>query len=130
MPRYLSPQWFEEVNAATRPEGQAADTTGAARLTLQQVVTGAPEGEVRYWVRVRDGSVEAGLGEAAEADATVSQSYDTAVAVVTGQLSVQAALMAGRIRLSGRISALVDQHEALEGIDAAFADVRRRTTYE
>ncbi len=128
MPRYLSPSWFEEVNTAARREARPADGAGA-RLTLQQVVTGAPEGEVRYWVRVGDGSVEAGLGEAVDADATVSQSYDTAVAVVTGQLSVEAALMAGRIRLSGRISALVDQHEALEGIDAAFAYVRRRTTY-
>ena len=130
MARYLSEQWFEEVNAATGQSHRPATRGDGAGLTLQQVVTGTPFGEVRYWVRVRDGSLEAGLGEAGSPDATVSQSYETAVAVVTGQLSVQAALMAGRIRLSGRMSALVEQREALEGIDAAFADVRRRTTYE
>ncbi len=129
MARYLSQQWFEEVNAALGQDRQPASEAGAG-LTLQQVVTGTPDGEVRYWVRVHDGAVEAGLGEAGSPDATVSQSYETAVDVVTGQLTVQAALMAGRIRLSGKIAALIEQREALEGIDAAFADVRRRTTYQ
>ncbi len=130
MVRYLSAQWFDEVNAATGQDRAAATLAGSARLTLQQVVAGTPDGDVRYWVRVHDGAVEAGLGEADSPDATVTQSYDTAVAVVTGQLSVQAALMAGRIRLAGKMSALIEHQEALERIDAAFADLRRRTTFE
>lgn len=129
MARYLSPQWFEEVNAATRHAGRSTHAAGPG-LTLQQVVTGAPEGEVRYWLRVHDGALEVGLGDAKAPDATFSQSYDTAVAVVTGRLTVQAALMAGRIRLSGNMTALLEHQEALKGADAAFAHVRGRTTYE
>ncbi len=130
MGRYLSPQWFEEVDAAIGQDGRVPSHDAGAGLTLQQVVTDSPEGEVRYWLRLRDGALEIGLGDAKAPDATISQSYETAVAVVTGQLSVQAALMAGRIRLSGNMTALLGHQEALKASDAAFADVRRRTTYQ
>jgi len=128
MARYLSAKWFEEVNAAA---GQlpSAEVTVPARLTLQQLVTGGPDGDVRYWVRMAGGTVEAGLGEAESPDATISQSYDTAVAVVRGQTRVQTALMSGDIRVSGDVATLVDHHESLQSLDAALADVRRRTTY-
>ena len=125
MARYLSPEWFEEVNAAARQR----QSTETARLTLQQVVTGGPDGDVRYWVRLADGAVAAGLGEAEAPDATISQSYDTAVAVITGAARVQTVRMTGDIRLSGNVAALIDHQEALQGLDAAFADVRRRTSY-
>lgn len=128
MARYLSPEWFEEVNAAAAVREPSPARPGAP-LVLQQVVTGAPEGEVRYWIRVHDGKVEAGLGEAETSDATIVQSYDTAVAVMTGKLSAQSALMAGAIRLSGNMAALVERQEALVGMDAAWAGVRERTSY-
>ncbi|MDQ3573560.1 MAG: SCP2 sterol-binding domain-containing protein [Actinomycetota bacterium] len=128
MARYLSPEWFEDVNAAAR-ERPSAHAAHAAHLTLQQVVTGGPDGDVRYWVRLHDGRVETGLGDAQLPDATISQSYDTAVAVVTGELSVQAALMSGEIRLSGDMATLVEHQEALRGLDAAFSAVRRGTSF-
>ena len=96
---------------------------------MQQVVTGAPGGDVRYWVRVDDGTVEAGLGEAPRPDVTVTQSYDTAVAVLTGAMSAQAAVMAGRIRVSGDTTVLVTHQEALQGLDVVFAPVRDQTEY-
>jgi alkyl sulfatase BDS1-like metallo-beta-lactamase superfamily hydrolase len=126
--RYLSPEWFEEVNAAARqcPSTEVAEPAG---LTLQQVVTGGPDGDVRYWVRLAGGTVAAGLGEAESPDATISQSYDTAVAVLTGAARVQTVLMSGDMRLSGNVAALIDHQEVLQGLDAALADVRRRTSY-
>ncbi|MDP8991865.1 MAG: SCP2 sterol-binding domain-containing protein [Actinomycetota bacterium] len=129
MARYLSQEWFEEVNAAARREHERAPRPAGGELTLQQIVSGGPDGDVRYWVRVGHGALQAGLGEAADADATVSQSWETAVAVVKGDLDAQAALMAGRIRLSGNAASLVEHQEALRGLHAAFADVHRRTSY-
>ena len=84
---------------------------------------------MRYWVRLQDGTVKAGLGEAESPDAVISQSYDTAVGVVRGHVRVQSALMSGEIRLAGDIAALIDHQEALRGLDAAFADVRQRTSF-
>ena len=127
MPRYLSPEWFEEINRAARAGTPAVATD--ASFVLQQVVTGGPDGEVRYWVRVHGGAVEAGLGEAAGADVTVTQSYDTAAAVTSGEVTAQAALVAGRIRVSGDATLLLEHHAALAALADAVAPVRRRTSY-
>jgi putative sterol carrier protein len=84
---------------------------------------------VRYWVRLDDGRVTAGLGEAESPDAVISQSYDTAVGVVRGDIRVQTALMSGEIRLAGNIATLIDHQEALRCLDAAFSELRGRTSY-
>ena len=127
--RYLSPRWFEEVNQAACTSAELRAATAGARVTIQQVVVDGPEGDVRYWVRVDDGTVEAGRGDAHDADATVSQSYETAVAVSRGDLGVEAALQAGRIRLSGDIAVLVRHQAALGAVGGALGAVRDRTTY-
>ncbi|HEX2064959.1 MAG TPA: SCP2 sterol-binding domain-containing protein [Acidimicrobiales bacterium] len=127
--RYLSAEWFDDVNQAARNSPELAEATRNVHLTLQQVVTGGPEGDVRYWVTVDGGHVEAGLGRVPDPDVTVTQSYETAVAVSTGSLGARAAVMDGRVRLSGDTAALREHHEALAGLDALFAPVRARTRY-
>lgn len=130
MAAYLSPAWFDDVNAAAGHSAEVRATTAGARVTIQQVVTGGPAGDVAYWVRLDDGRVEAGPGRAEDPDATVTQSYETAVALSTGRLEVEAAILGGRIRLAGDVAALVRHHDALAGVAGAFDQVRRRTTYE
>lgn len=129
MAAYLSAEWFDDVNAAARADEGLAAAAAGARVTLQQVVTGAPDGEVRYWVRVADGVVEAGPGQADGADATVTSSYETAVAVSRGELAVEQAVLEGRVRLAGDVGLLVRSAAALGGVAAAVAGVRDRTTY-
>lgn len=128
MARYLSPEWFDDLNAAARQRADPA-AGGPSRLSLQQVVTGSPEGDVRYWVRLDEGRVTAGLGEAEAPDAVVSQSYETAVGVARGDVRVQAALMSGEISLTGNIATLIDHQDALRGFDATFSELRGRTSY-
>ncbi len=128
MARYLSPEWFDDLNAAPQQRADPAPPP-AHRLSLQQVVTDAPEGEVRYWVRLDEGRVTAGLGEAETPDAVITQSYETAVGVVMGDIRVQTALMSGEIHLTGDIATLIDHQDALRGLDATFSDLRSRTSY-
>jgi putative sterol carrier protein len=124
--RYLSQEWFDEINGVTATQ---AGIAGDARFVLQQIVTGGPDGEVRYWVRVDGGVVEARLGEAEEPDVTVNQSYETAMAVSSGQMTAQAAFVAGRIRVSGNTTLLLDHQAALAALADALAPVRRHTSY-
>jgi alkyl sulfatase BDS1-like metallo-beta-lactamase superfamily hydrolase len=126
--RYLTPEWFEELNSAARSDEVRAAAVGA-RLSLQQIVTGGPGGDVRYWVRLDDGTVEAGLGDAEDRDATVTQSWDTAVAVMAGDLDVQTALMRGQVRISGNVAPLIEAQAAMEAVTAAFQRVRQGTSY-
>lgn len=131
MARYLSPAWFAEVEAAARarrPSPRPGVAVGGT-LTLQQVVTGGPEGDVRYWLRVGDDTLVVGVGDAA-ADVTLVQSWETAVSVATGTASSEAAFLAGRVRLTGDLGALVTHQAALQRLDAVFAEVRARTSYE
>ena len=129
MAAYLSPAWFDDVNATARADASLPTATAGVHLVLQQVVSDGPAGDVRYWVRVEDGTVEAGPGAAPRPDAVVTQSYDTAVAVSRGALTVEGALLAGRTRLSGDIGLLVRHQAALLGVAAALGPVRERTTY-
>ena len=127
---YLSSDWLDEVNRAARADAGLEASTAGARVTIQQVVTGGPSGDVRYWVRVNDGAVEVGAGEAAVADATVTQSYTTAVALSRGELTVEDALQAGLCRIAGDIALLVRHQSALLGVGGVLAVVHPRTSYE
>lgn len=133
MVRYLSQEWFDEVNEAARRSTALKAATAGVRLTLQQVVTGTPDGDVRYWLRIDDGSVEARLGAAAAGeaspDATVTQSYETAAAVIRGELSTEEAFLGGRIRLRGDIGVLLRHQSMLNKLGQAFDEVHGRTEY-
>ena len=126
---YLTPAWFDAVNQEAAASEELRAATAGARVTLQQVVVGGPAGDVHYWVRVEDGTVEARPGEVSDPDATVTQSYATAVAVSRGELSVEAALLAGSIRLTGDVPLLVRHQAALQRVGGAFGGLRDRTTY-
>ncbi len=131
--RYLSDSWFRAVNEAARSSTALQQVTAGAHLTLQQVVTGGPEGDVSYWLLIDDGTVEAVPGEGPQGervpDVTVTQSYETAAAVNRGELSTQDAFLDGRIRLRGDIPVLVRHQNVLNGIGEAFSEVRRQTEY-
>lgn len=130
MARYLSPEWLDEIDAVARGSEELPELVGDAGLVIQQVVAGAPHGDVRYAVRIGDGSVSVVPGEAADADVTVREDYETAVALHRGELRAPVAFMTGRIAVSGDLQALSRAQPVLRQLDAVFAGVRHRTTYE
>ncbi|MGH9165922.1 MAG: SCP2 sterol-binding domain-containing protein [Acidimicrobiales bacterium] len=127
MASYLSESWFEEVRAAVA--AATPPVVAGDGVTLQQVVTGGPDGEVRYWLRVAEGAASVERGDAERPDATVTSSYETAAAVHQRQRSVEQAFLAGELRLAGDLAVLVAHQAALAGLDAAVDAVRARTTY-
>ena len=127
---YLSRAWFDDVNRVAKASAVIGAAGEGSPVTIQQVVTGRPSGDVRYWVRVGGGAVEVGPGEASGADATVTQSYETAVAVSTGRLAVEDALREGRIRIGGDVALLARNQAALIGVGGALSSVHEHTTYE
>lgn len=129
MVRYLSPEWFEEVNAAAAAGRVADHVTEGLRLVVQQVVTGAPDGDVHYAVRIEEGGVAVVPGDAPDADVTVTEDHDTATKVARGELAAPVAFMTGRIRVTGDTRTLPAAQPALHRLDALFVDLRERTTY-
>src|SRR5262249_10685523 len=134
MARFLSAEWFAEIDRSVLAGSAVpAETSGQSRLVLEQVVHDTPEGEVRYRVVVGDGTARIeraapgpnGAARAAAAapdataasdaaftrstatpDLTIVSDWATATALAQGQLSAQAALMAGRLRIRGSLTRL------------------------
>jgi putative sterol carrier protein len=120
--RFLSAAWFDQFTEAGAP----GDRPG---LQIQQVVTDGPDGDVRYHVHVAEGSVAVQVGAAARPDVTFTEDYASAVAVAQGELTVQGALLDGRIQVAGDMGALIACQEDLAVLDPIPAAVRAATTF-
>jgi hypothetical protein len=123
--RFLSDAWFEEVDAAAG-HAPPSDTPIAV---LQQIVTGGPDGEVRYHVIVAGGRAVLIPGSADDPDATFTEDFATAAAIARGELTTQAALLAGHILVAGNMATLSARQDDLAGLDPVPTTVREMTTY-
>ncbi len=129
MPRFLSPEWMAEASAAAATSRELAEASAGVRLVVEQVVTGGPDGDVRYVVSLSDGQARFTAGEAADADVTFTTDWETAVAVATGASSAHDAFTSGRLSVRGDVTALLRHARAFDGLHALFAGLRERTTY-
>ncbi len=104
MAKYLSQEWLDEtrVLAAGQPERPGASAQ------MQYVVTGGPEGEIKYyWVLENGKLLESALGESPAPDFTMTLTYDDSVKVQKGELDANAAFMQGRMKVAGNMAKLM-----------------------
>lgn len=101
MTDFLSEAWVHEfVGRGTAPGPTA---------TLQMVVTGAPDGDGKWYARVDDGVVaEAALGTRPAPDLTLTVSYADASAIAGGELDPSVAFMQGRLKTAGDPGLVLD----------------------
>lgn len=123
MARFLSAEWVDEMIDALNASAEVGAAIRGLDVTLQQVVTDAPGGEVRYWTRFADGTVSGGLGEADGADVTITQDHATAVALSRGELNAQAAFMQGKLSVGGNMAKLLQHQEAMRAIAPVLASL-------
>lgn len=129
MARFLSEEWLAELDQAVAADEQIPAAAKGVDLTIQQVVTRQGADDVCYSTRVADGRVRLRPGRADDADAVIFEDYDTAAALARGETSPQDAILAGRIRVSGNLGALLEGQEVLQRVRACLDDVRARTDY-
>ncbi|MGH9001340.1 MAG: SCP2 sterol-binding domain-containing protein [Acidimicrobiia bacterium] len=104
MPKYLSQEWLDE----SRKLAESQPVRPGATATIQYHTTGAPEGDVKYYWKLEDGKLlDSQLGETAEADFTLTMTYDDAVKVQKGELDPNAAFMQGKMKVSGNMAKLM-----------------------
>jgi len=120
--RYLSQEWVEAYNAALAGDAVRAALKGKSAV-LQMVISGAPQGEVRYWLRIADGSASAGLGDNPGADVTISQSYETSSQVNKGELDGQKAFMQGKVKIAGKMLKMMQLRGPLEKVQTALTAI-------
>ena len=64
-----------------------------------------------------------GLGDADDPDATISESYETAVKLATSELSVVTAFMTGKVKVAGNMGLLMSLQGALSQLPAAMQEI-------
>lgn len=129
MVRYLSLGWIDALSEEVRTSAVLAELARTHTIGVTQVVTDGPEGDVTYHLQVGDGTVAFGAGPAFPEDVCMRQTWETAVAVATGELPAQEAFITGRILLTGDQQALLGAQPVFAALDAAFEKVRERTEY-
>ena len=117
---YLSQEWIDQYNAAMAGDEAVRAAAKGKSAVLQMVISGAPQGEVRYWLRIADGGVAAGLGDNPDAEVTISQSYETSAEVNKGELDGQKAFMQGKVKISGKMLKMMQLRSPLEKVQAAL----------
>lgn len=121
MATFLSDEWL----AAGAREGGALPATPDVSIRLQQVVTGGPDGEVRYVTVIEDGrTVEQRAGVDPDADVTITTTWADAVAIHTGELDINAGFMQGRVKVGGDMAKLLDLLPLASGADWRAAQAR------
>ena len=126
MAEFLSPAWIEELDAT----GTAVADDIA--FVLDHVVTGAPDGDVRYRMTLRGGRLHVTLlpdAGPAPADMTLTLSYATAVDLATGVRSGSDVFDAGLVRFRGHLVKLQRATPALVTAAEALATLRADTTF-
>ena len=123
MAKFLSQEWADDALSALNGSDDVKSAIKGVQLCIQQVVTGAPDGEVSYWTKFDDGKVEGGLGQASDADVTITQDYDTAVAMNKAELNAQAAFMQGKLKVTGNMGKLLQNQGAMQALGPVLAAV-------
>jgi SCP-2 sterol transfer family len=121
---FLSPEWIAELDAAV---AAAPLSRTDMTLTIEQRVLDppGPQDEVSYHLVIEPIGTRVSLGTAASPDVTVTTDYETARALHEGRTTAQHALISGRYKVRGRLTAL----RVLDELVDVFATVRGRTTF-
>ena len=123
MPKYLTQEWLDhqQVIAQEFPERPGA----TARL--QYVVTGGPDGEIKYYWAVDNGKIrEDQLGVDPDAEITLTLTYDDSVKMQQGLLDETAAFMQGRLKVTGNMGKLMSLMPLTQS--AEYKDIKAKIT--
>ena len=118
--KYLSPEWIDAYNATVAADESVRAAMKGKNAVIQMLIAEAPDGEIHYWLRIGDGSVSAALGDADNAEVTISQSYDTAAKVNSGELDGQKAFTQGKVKIKGKMMKMMQLRGPLAELQKAL----------
>jgi putative sterol carrier protein len=118
--KYLSPEWIDAYNAAVAADDAVRKALKGKSAVIQMVVAEAPGGEVHYALRIGDGTAAASLGDAADAEVTIRQSYETSAQVNKGELDGAKAFTQGKVKITGKMIKMMQLQRPLAEVQRAL----------
>jgi putative sterol carrier protein len=118
--KFLSPEWIDAYNATVAADESVRAAMKGRNAVIQMLIAEGPNGEIHYWLRIGDGSVSAALGDADNAEVTISQSYDTAAKVNSGELDGQKAFTQGKVKIKGKMMKMMQLRGPLAELQKAL----------
>lgn len=108
--KFLTEDWATEVTSTLQAHEQFK---ASADMSVQFVVSDAPEGEVKFYMDASGDDPVQAMGELDNADVTITSNYETTSAIFSGELNTQMAFMTGKIKVNGNLAKLMTQQAAL-----------------
>lgn len=115
--KFLSEEWAAALADHLNGSDAFREAAGTQSATIQQIITDG-EDRTHYWSRIANGAIEIGIGDAEAPDATITQSYATAVALAKRELSPVTGFMMGKIKVAGNMGQVL----GLQGVMGQIAD--------
>jgi putative sterol carrier protein len=121
---FLTDEWLKALETALSGHEGFTSASGGIDLTLSFDVTDPPEDRLlAYTLALDNGSVSVESGGSDTADATISSTYETAVAISKGELNTQMAFMTGKIKITGNMGKLLQHQRIMTDFAEAAATV-------
>lgn len=119
--KYLSPEWIDAYNATMAADDAVHKALKGKSAVIQMVVADAPAGgEIRYSLRIGDGTAAVSLGDADDADVTIRQSYETSAQVNRGELDGAKAFTQGKVKITGKMMKMMQLQKPLAEVQKAL----------
>jgi putative sterol carrier protein len=124
MAKFLSDDWAKDMERLLNESEQFIAAAGDIDLVMQQHVEGGPDGDVSYFLQIRDGKATIDIGASDGAHVTATQDYETAAAIAKGELSMQNAFMSGKLKVSGDLGKVMQHQAALASLETLREQLR------
>jgi putative sterol carrier protein len=121
--KFMSEEWADALKAALNADEAFRTAAGSSSARIQQVITQDGE-ETRYWIVIADGAIDMGIGDLDPVDATVTESFGSAVAPARAELNALTAFLTVKIRIVGNMAILLGLQGALSRLPAAMSSIQ------
>ncbi|MFM7338178.1 MAG: SCP2 sterol-binding domain-containing protein [Actinomycetota bacterium] len=126
---YLSNEWITRVAEGITANEKIKTLAKQNTVSVTQIVTGTPRGEVTYHLESRDGKISFASGPAKVSDIAFTQDWGTAVGVATGKVNAQEAFISGKIRFKGDHERVIATQPLFLALDEVFSAVNADTNF-
>ena len=104
MAKFLTQEWLD----LQQKLAQEFPERPGATARMQYKITGGPDGDVTFYTVIDNGKIiENALGEDAQAEFTMTASYDDFAKSSKGELDANAAFMQGKLKVTGNMGKLM-----------------------